>query len=70
MARGGLAIELQVGDSIELDGGRIALVLEQKNGQRARLRIKADRSIEITHRRTRRPDPQAVVAGACALATI
>ncbi|MFN8760256.1 MAG: hypothetical protein ACK5XA_15785 [Tagaea sp.] len=69
--RGGLAIELQVGERIELDGGRIELVLEQKNGQRARLRIVADRSIAIQHRRARRPDLDAVLAqGACALSTV
>lgn len=46
MARG-LVIEMKVGDRLAIDGGRVAIVLEQKHGQRARIRVEADRSVKI-----------------------
>lgn len=63
----GLSLDLRVGDRVEIDGGRIALVLEQKTGQRARIRIEADRSIRIDTKPWREEELRASARGACAL---
>ena len=43
-----LKIDLKVGDTLVLDGGKVKLTLEQKSGQVARLSVQADRSIPIS----------------------
>lgn len=42
-----LTLELKLGETIEIDGGRIVLTLEHKHGQAARLAFVAARSIPI-----------------------
>jgi pyruvate kinase len=42
-----LKIDLKVGDTLVLDGGKVTLTLEQKSGQVARLSVQADRSVQI-----------------------
>ncbi len=43
----GLVLEMRVGERLPLDGGRIVIALEHKHGQRARIRVEADRSVLI-----------------------
>ena len=43
----GLRIEVRVGESIVVDGGRLTLTLEEKSGQRARIRFDAPEDLDI-----------------------
>lgn len=43
----GLSLDLRVGERLLLDSGRIAITLEQKNGQRVRIRVEAGPSVKI-----------------------
>jgi pyruvate kinase len=45
--RTGVAMDVHVGDRVRIDGGRITLVVEQKSGQKARIRIVAPRDVSI-----------------------
>lgn len=40
-------IEIRAGESISIDGGRIVVTLEEKSGQRARLRFDAAQNVNI-----------------------
>jgi pyruvate kinase len=40
-------MDVHVGDRVRIDGGRITLVVEQKSGQKARIRIVAPRDVSI-----------------------
>lgn len=40
-------IDIRVGEGITIDGGRIVVTLEEKSGQRARLRFDAAKDVEI-----------------------
>lgn len=40
-------MEVAPGEIVRIDGGKILVIVEQKSGQKARLRIIADRSITI-----------------------
>lgn len=52
----GLKIDLRVGESVRLDGGRINVTLLEKSGQRARLDIEADKSVSIEQPRSSTAD--------------
>ena len=43
-----LFIDLTQGDKIDIDGGRIVVTVQDKSGQRVRLKIDADKRIPIT----------------------
>lgn len=45
-SKGGLVTDIRVGESIYI--GEAKITIEEKKGQRARLRIQADKSIKIT----------------------
>ena len=47
MARIPLFIDLKVGQSISIDGGRIIIGLEEKSGKLARLKFVADKDVSI-----------------------
>lgn len=42
-----LHIDLQVGQSVSIDDGRVTVTLRDKSGKRARLEFEADRSVSI-----------------------
>lgn len=39
--------DLRVGETLQLDGGRIVVTLLEKSGQRARISVEADKSVAI-----------------------
>ncbi len=43
----GVVMDVSLGETIRIDDGKIQVIVEQKSGQKARLRIIADRSIKI-----------------------
>lgn len=45
--RSGVVMDVAVGDKVSLDGGNILIVIEQKSGQKARLRIMAPKAVSI-----------------------
>jgi len=45
--RGSLVVELKVGDSISIDGGRVVMTLQNTKSQRACLHFSAERSVPI-----------------------
>lgn len=47
-----LYLDMQVGQSVDLDDGRVRLTLEKKRGQVARLRVEADDSVTIDKPKT------------------
>jgi pyruvate kinase len=53
-----LSLELRVGDRVEIDDGRVVLVLEQKSGQRARFRVEADEDVPVCSTQGHRRDPR------------
>lgn len=63
----GLTLDLRVGERVDIDGGRIALVVEHKTGQRTRIRIEADPSISIVPRSGRRAADRDDARSACML---
>ncbi len=40
-------MEVAPGETVRIDDGKILVIVEQKSGQKARLRIIADRSVAI-----------------------
>lgn len=42
-----LKVDLRVGESLRIDGGRIVVTLMEKSGQRARVSVEADDSVSI-----------------------
>lgn len=42
-----LYLDMKVGESVDLDDGRVRLTLEEKQGQRSRFRVEADDSVTI-----------------------
>jgi pyruvate kinase len=42
-----LTLDVRVGESVSMDGGRVTLTVEEKSGQRARLRFLADDAVTI-----------------------
>lgn len=48
--RRGAVVEIRVGESVDIDHGRIRITLDAKSGKRARLRILADEAVEIGDR--------------------
>jgi pyruvate kinase len=42
-----LSIEIRVGDRVQIDDGRIVLILESKSGQRARFRVEAEEGTPV-----------------------
>lgn len=42
-----MKVDLRVGDTLRLDGGRIVVTLLEKSGQRARISVEADDSVSI-----------------------
>lgn len=43
----GLKFDLRTGDELRLDGGKIVVTLLEKSGQRARIVVEADDSVQI-----------------------
>lgn len=42
-----LYLDLRVGESVDIDNGRVVVTLHEKSGQRARLAFDADKSVHI-----------------------
>jgi hypothetical protein len=42
-----LSIDIRLGEAVSIDGGSILVILEEKSGQRARLRFEADDATTI-----------------------
>lgn len=40
-------IEIRTGETVAIDGGRVLVTLEEKSGQRARLRFEATKDVAI-----------------------
>lgn len=40
-------VDLRAGEKIRLDNGRVIVTLEQKNGQRSRLKIEAESAVKV-----------------------
>lgn len=40
-------VEMRVGERLKLYDGRVVVTVEQKSGQRSRLRIEADSSVKV-----------------------
>jgi pyruvate kinase len=55
MSKKGISMDVKVGQEINIDDGRIKILVEQKDGKRARLRVIADKSIIVSR-------PQEIVA--------
>lgn len=55
----GMIVDVKVGQELKIDNGRIRIVVEQKDGRRARLRVIADKSIIVS-----RPLQEEIVAQA------
>ena len=53
MASKQLTVEVKVGDSVSVDHGRVVITVEEKSGQRARLRFVADSEVAIEAVRAR-----------------
>ena len=47
MNQQGAAVDLRVGETLSLNNGMIRIILEQKTGQLARLRVGAPASVKI-----------------------
>lgn len=45
--RSGVVMDVNVGDRVSIDGGSIVVIVEQKSGQKARLRIVAPMAVRI-----------------------
>lgn len=45
--RSGVVMDVNVGEKVTIDGGTVVVVIEQKSGQKARLRIVAPPAISI-----------------------
>ncbi len=43
-----MIVDVKVGQELKIDNGRIRIVVEQKDGKRARLRVIADKSIIVS----------------------
>jgi len=43
-----LSMDVKVGESLSLDGGRITLKVEQKSGQVARIRFTMDQDVSLS----------------------
>jgi hypothetical protein len=61
MAKRTLSMDVRVGESVQLDGGRITVTVEAKSGQRARLAFQLDPG--ITAQRAQAPTPAALARG-------
>lgn len=44
----GMTVDVKVGQEIDIDNGRVRIIVEQKDGKRARLRVIADKGIMIS----------------------
>lgn len=51
-----LHLDVQAGDRVEIDGGRIVIHVGQKSGQRTRLGFEADKSINFRRITPDRPE--------------
>jgi pyruvate kinase len=47
VAKRAITIDVRVGEAVSIDGGRVHVVLIEKSGQRARMRIEADEGTPI-----------------------
>ena len=57
-----LVMDVKVGDSLTFDGGRIVLTVQEKSGQRAKLRLAMDADATVT-RGSRAPSAATVAKG-------
>lgn len=48
-------MDVRVGESVSIDNGRVTVTVEEKSGQRARLRFMADQAIGIEKVRAPKP---------------
>jgi hypothetical protein len=44
----GMTVDVKVGQEIDIDNRRVRIIVEQKDGKRARLRVIADKGIMIS----------------------
>lgn len=47
MTKQSLSMDVRVGESVAIDGDRITLTVDEKSGQRARLRFEMDASVVV-----------------------
>jgi hypothetical protein len=47
MAKKSLFLDLKIGQSLSIDGGRVVVTLEEKSGQRAKLKFVAEDEVQI-----------------------
>lgn len=56
-----LSMDVRVGDSIAIDGGRVVITVEAKSGQRARLRLRFEQGVDV--RREPQQSPASAAPG-------
>ncbi len=47
MTKKTLSMDIKVGESVSIDGGRVVLTLEAKSGQRARLTFQHESDVDV-----------------------
>lgn len=47
MTKRAVTIEVRTGEAVSVDGGRILAILEEKSGQRARIRFEVDEGTSV-----------------------
>ena len=55
MSQNGMVMDVKVGEEILIADGQIRIIVEQKDGKRARLRFIADKSIIIKRPQNKTP---------------
>jgi hypothetical protein len=45
--RDSLMIDIRVGESVSIDGGRVVITLKEKSGQRAKLHFSAEEGVSV-----------------------
>lgn len=51
-------LNVRVGESVSIDGGKVTITVQNKSGQRAQLRFMADEAIKIDMVRSVKPGAQ------------
>lgn len=57
MTRRTLMMDVKVGETLSIDGGRLIVTLEHKSGQRAKLRFVHAGDVTVTHGTPGEPKP-------------
>lgn len=47
MTKKSLSMDVKVGDSVSIDGGRVVITVGEKSGQRARLKFEVDSDVNV-----------------------